>query len=148
MHRSLYSLRLRDENNDDLKQECEHPHSLQCDSCKNFKSVVEEMQTSVKNEIRVYPFMAKNIKKILFTNSCKQRSIYLIGSPYFAFCQKCCSQASRRANGCNLYRHVWYLYARLVCCCPHFRKPPVDPKNGKPLTLQGLHKIGRGWLLP
>ena len=32
---------------------------------------------------RVYPFMGKNIKKILFTISCKQRSIYLIGKLIF-----------------------------------------------------------------
>ena len=41
---------LSDGKNDDFKKECEHPHSLQCDSCEKLKSVVEEIQTCVKNE--------------------------------------------------------------------------------------------------
>ncbi|PFX16123.1 hypothetical protein AWC38_SpisGene19629 [Stylophora pistillata] len=41
---------LSDENNDDYKQECELPHSLQCASSKNLKSVIEEIETCLKNE--------------------------------------------------------------------------------------------------
>ena len=29
-----------------------------------------------------------------------------------------------------------------------FRKPSYDPENGKPITQQGLHKIGRDRLFP
>ena len=42
-----------------LKQECEHPHSLHCDSCENLKSVVEEIQTFVKNESQSISFYGK-----------------------------------------------------------------------------------------
>ena len=50
---------LSDEKNDDFKQECEHPHSLQCDVCENLKSVVEEIQTCVKNESQSIQFYGK-----------------------------------------------------------------------------------------
>ena len=51
--------RVSDENNDDFKQECEHPHNLQCDSCESLKSVVEEIQTCVKNESQSISFYGK-----------------------------------------------------------------------------------------
>lgn len=50
---------LRDENNDDFKQECEHPHSIQCDSRENLKSVVEEIETCLKNETQSVSFYGK-----------------------------------------------------------------------------------------
>ena len=50
---------LSDENNEDFKQECEHPHSLHCDSCENLKSVVEKIQTCVKNESQSIYFYGK-----------------------------------------------------------------------------------------
>ena len=52
-------LALSDENNDEFKQECKHPHSLQCDSGENLKSVVEEIQICVKNESQSISFYGK-----------------------------------------------------------------------------------------
>ena len=48
------------------KNVIEHPHSLQCDSCENLKSVVEEIQSCVKNESQSISFYAKNIKNIIY----------------------------------------------------------------------------------
>ncbi|KAK2561421.1 hypothetical protein P5673_015943 [Acropora cervicornis] len=50
---------LCDENDDEFKQECEYPHSLQCDACENLKSVVEEIQICVKNESQSISFYGK-----------------------------------------------------------------------------------------
>ena len=47
---------LSDANDEAFKQECEHPHSLQCDMCENLKSVLEEIEASLKNESQTICF--------------------------------------------------------------------------------------------
>lgn len=59
---------LSDENNEDFKQECEHPHSLHCDSCENLKSVVEKIQTCVKNESQSIYFYGKEHQEDVIYN--------------------------------------------------------------------------------
>ena len=143
---------LSDENNDDFKQECEHPHSLQCDSCENLKSVVEEIQTCVKNESQSISFYGKEHQEDIICDDFLQAKKHIFDwkahilrsenqdlAKYDVLrlldatsalitmdwamdfhCQKfrekqerfglarqqCCSQASRRANCCNLYPQV------------------------------------------
>ena len=42
-----------------FKQECEYPHSLQCDMCENLKSVLEEIEVSLKNESQTICFYSQ-----------------------------------------------------------------------------------------
>ena len=50
---------LSDANDEAFKQECEHPHSLQCDMCENLKSVLEEIELSLKNESQTICFYSQ-----------------------------------------------------------------------------------------
>ena len=186
-------------NNDDFKQEREHPHSLQCDWCENLKSVVEEIQTCVKNESQSISFYGKEhqediiydflqAKKHIFDwkahilrsenqdlakqdvlRSLDATSALITMDWAMKFqCQKFREKQSEWFGKRGLSWHVSSVVLKQAeepvvvtythmfdtctqdwfCCCLHFRKPPFDPKSGKPITQQGLHKIGRGRLLP
>ena len=50
---------LSDESDNAFKQECEHPHYLQCDLCEDLKSVLEEIEICLKNESQSISFYSK-----------------------------------------------------------------------------------------
>ena len=50
---------LSDESDNAFKQECEHPHNLQCDLCEDLKSVLEEIEICLKNESQSTSFYSK-----------------------------------------------------------------------------------------
>ena len=50
---------LSDESDNAFKQECEHPHDLQCDSCEDLRTVLEEIEICLKNESKSICFYSK-----------------------------------------------------------------------------------------
>ena len=50
---------LSDANDEAFKQDCEHWHNLQCDMCESLKSVVHEIEVSVKNENQTISFYSQ-----------------------------------------------------------------------------------------
>lgn len=63
--------------NEAFKQECEHLHNLQCDMCENLKSVVEEIEVSLKNQSQNVRFYSKEQQDdILFDFSQSKKLIF------------------------------------------------------------------------
>ena len=52
-----------------FKQDCEHWHNLQRDMCENLKSVVHEIEVSVKNENQTIPFYSQEQQEDIFYGS-------------------------------------------------------------------------------
>ena len=50
---------LSDANDEAFKQDCAHWHNLQCDMCESLKSVVHEIEVSVKNENQTISFYSQ-----------------------------------------------------------------------------------------
>ena len=50
---------LSDANDEAFKQDCEHWYNLQCDMCESLKSVVHEIEVSVKNENQTISFYSQ-----------------------------------------------------------------------------------------
>ena len=60
-----------------FKQECEHLHNLQCDMCENLKSVVEEIEVSLKTQSQKVCFYSKEQQDdILFDFSQSRKLIF------------------------------------------------------------------------
>ena len=68
---------LSDPVNEAFTQECEHLHNLQCDMCENLKSVVEEIEVSLKNQSQNVCFYSKEQQDdILFDFSQSKKLIF------------------------------------------------------------------------
>lgn len=68
---------LSDPVNEAFKQECEHLHNLQCDMCENLKSVVEEIEVSLKSQSQNVCFYSKEQQDdILFDFSQSKKLIF------------------------------------------------------------------------
>lgn len=75
---------LSDVNDEAFKQDCDHQHNLQCDMCENLKSVVQEIEVSIRNENQAISFYSQEQQEdILFDFLEARRSIYLIGKLIF-----------------------------------------------------------------
>ena len=68
---------LSDPVNEAFTQKCEHLHNLQCDMCENLKSVVEEIEVSLKNQSQNVCFYSKEQQDdILFDFSQSKKLIF------------------------------------------------------------------------
>ena len=50
---------LSDVNDEAFKQDCDNQHNLQCDMCENLKSVVQEIEASIRNENQAISFYSQ-----------------------------------------------------------------------------------------